>query len=306
MKGARWFSLVLAATVGMAVGVAAINRAVDPYGIYGDPSGRQLHVSSNGRMTKFLFGMKYIPRNFSGLLLGSSITENWNTALLSCARVYNASLAGANISEQALIARSVFAQRRLQLVVVTVFPYMTETHGRKSSQMVPAEYWGGLGSVALVETYLARLLEQSFHRAPRDDAFGVSPDSPQFAEPAGAASAPRPETVDAEGLADFVAVVREARASSERVVALIPPYFQPVWERQRTFFEDYNRRALAAFEPSDVVIDFNQPKYLNLTKERENFPDGAHLKRAAADIVAQEMDRILTNPDLARHVRDYL
>lgn len=294
---------MLLTTGGMAASVAALNRSVDQFGIYGDPTGRSLHVSANGRMTKFLFGMKYIPSNFSGLLLGGSITENWDTALLSGARVYNASLAGANISEQALIARSVFAQRRLQLVIVTVFPYLTETHGRKSSQMVPDEYWGALGSVALAEIYMGRLLEQKFHRAPRDDAFGVSPDSPRFAEPAGA---PRPETVDADGFAEFGELVRTAHARSERVVALIPPYLRPVWERQRPFFEGYNRRALAAFESDDVVIDFNQPEYLGFTEERENFPDGAHLKRAAADILVREMERILTRPETARHVRDYL
>lgn len=306
MKGATWFSLVILATLGIAAGVAAINRNVDYFGIYGDPSGRSLHVSSNGRMTKFLFGMKYIPSNFSGLLLGSSITENWDTALLSGARVYNASLSGSNISEQALIARSVFAQRRLQLVIVTVFPYLTESHGRKSSQMVPSEYWGGLGSVALIESYIGRLLEQNFHRAPRDDGFGVSPDSPRFTEPPGSTPAPRAETIDADAFVEFGDLVRAAHARSDRVVALIPPYFRPIWERQRAFFEGYNRRALGAFESDDLVIDFNQPEYLDFTEESENFPDGAHLKRSAADTLAREMDRILTKPEAARHVRDYL
>src|ERR1043166_9065165 len=84
-----WVFATLTLTVVVASAVAGANRLVNRYGGFGDVRGRQLVVGENDRTTKYLFARNYIPSNFDGLLLGSSITGNWNTAAIRSHRVYN-------------------------------------------------------------------------------------------------------------------------------------------------------------------------------------------------------------------------
>ena len=69
-----WVFATLTLTLVVASALAGANRLVNRYGVFGDVRGRQLVVGENDRTTKYLFARNYIPSNFDGLLLGSSIT----------------------------------------------------------------------------------------------------------------------------------------------------------------------------------------------------------------------------------------
>ncbi|HWA74801.1 MAG TPA: hypothetical protein VG937_20805 [Polyangiaceae bacterium] len=306
MTHRRWVTWVLASTLALSLLAGAANYSADVFGVYRSTKNRELKVYHNGRTTKFLLSFDYIPTNFSGLFIGSSVTENWDTSKIESARVYNASFTGANISEQALVARNVFARRRLRLVIITVFPYQTASHGRKTSYMVSGEYWAGLGSIALLRAYTGLALERLAARPPEHDSQGVSSHSAVFVAPAaGRPSARTIEVVDPLGFADFVALVREAHAHAEQVVAMIPPYARPVWEAQRTFLTRYAKSALAAFQPDDIVVDFNRPEYAAFQNEPTNFADGTHISSEATSFLTKELARLVQSEEGPR-VREYL
>src|SRR5205814_8068030 len=121
------------------------------------------------------------PKNFDGVLVGSSISGNWNTANIRGYRVYNASLSGGNAAEEALILDNVLDRGRIRLAIFIVHPAMGDGHDPKSGSMNPQEYWGALGSIPLLQSYGARLLGGVGLHRNECDAFGVYDISPVLA-----------------------------------------------------------------------------------------------------------------------------
>jgi hypothetical protein len=60
----------------------------------------------------------------------------------------------ANITELNLLMENILSKGKMKAVIICLDPYITKDHGRKTSTMIPQEYWGALGSTNLLRTYL--------------------------------------------------------------------------------------------------------------------------------------------------------
>lgn len=300
---ARAWLWKLAAIVFTIAGVTALcNYSIDLYGLFKDPKGKQLSVFHNERTTKYLYGYRYIPANFDGIMIGTSVSDNWDTSLMQGARVYNASLNGGNISEEKLILDQVLARGKMKLVVFCIYPYLTMNHGRKSGDMAPSEYWGALGSIPLLREYAVALKVRLGKTRSTHDPYGrfhfenAVPDVVKFRAKPGVFKKPPEVVVDEVAFAEYAQLVRDARAHGARIVAFFPPVYAEFYAQQKPAFDAYFARVSALFQPGEQVINFNQPAYAEAARDPLTFMDGIHLTPAAADRFSADLAAAIAAP----------
>lgn len=127
--------------------------------------------------------------------------------------------------------------------LMQVMSYLTATHGRKSEQMHPREYWGAFGSISLLNSYADYWRNQAHHHKDVGDENGTEPSTlvgervDKFAalsdSEVRAEAAAQPIVVDEAAFAEYAHLVRSARANGARVVAFIPPIYAPVYDGER-------------------------------------------------------------------------
>ena len=294
----RWNALVVVATVAIAGLVAGLNYRVNQYGVFGNPAGKKLVVYDNERTTKYLFSYNYIPANFDGVLVGTSISDNWDTSHIAGMRIYNASINGGNISEEALLLRNILGRAHPRTVLFVIHPYLTESSGRKSGYMNAQEYWGALGSIQLARVYwnkfliTRRGLRQEFNDFGQDD-YEVRAAPAALQE---IMTAEEAMPVDPLAINEYRELLDRARASGARIVGVIPPVSAELWKRQRHLYQAYYGQILPLFHDDEPVIDFNSSEFSSLRSDPANFPDGIHLSRSAAaqvvDVLNEKLEAV--------------
>jgi len=313
MKTKRWLVLTLALIIGCTSLFAGMNYILDPFCLFRCTSNRLIPVYTNERTTKYLFGFRYIPENFDGVLVGTSISGNWNTAKIRGYKVYNTSLSGGNTAEAGLIMDHVFDRGKIRLTIFIVHPAMANGHEPKSASMNPQEYWGSLGSIPLLQTYGARLLTRLGLNRNECDAYGVydvsgviearqkaalqnSPFSPKQTSP-GTYAAPKFEAVDEIAVSQYSRLVDRARKMNSLIVAVIPPRL--VLRGMKSTNDPYSLRILGLLQPQDIVLDMNTVLPVSFLEGNPNFWDGTHLTDSAANVVIETINQHLpeTNPE---------
>jgi hypothetical protein len=285
----------LALTLALGAAIAAVDWRVDFYGLFGDARGRSLAVVANERQTKYLLAMSYIPANFDALLVGSSIAGNLDPAEIHGWRMYNAAMAGANITEERLIAENVLRRGHVRLVLVCVNAYLLFSHGRKAGGMEPRDVWSALGSTELVDAYLAALATRLGLAPVR-----FTPAGAQDLEAPGVVGAAAPGSIrrreddlDEEALAELDQLLRLARAHGAAVVGFLPPVYAPTLAERRAEHEAFVARVRAHFALGEPILDLNDGALDALAGDPASFIDGVHLRNAAARTVMRELDRRL-------------
>lgn len=292
----RWNISVLVIVLAAITAAAAIDYKVNFYGLFGDASGIKCFVYNNERITKYLFAYNYIPRNFDGLLIGSSSSDNWNTGELTGIRMYNVSLSGANITEEDLIVDKVLQASRPKLALFLIHPYLTLTFGRKTRYMNPQEYWGGLGSLQLFLGYWRGwkirhgYARQEFNEFGRYD-FIVPPQA--LAPMQLQAQAETDFFVDTRAIEEYRDVLERVRSSHARIVAVIPPLRMEYWKAMRIPFEEYCSRMRALFHQDEPVIDLNDQEFEDFRTDQENYQDEVHLSNRGATKIIQIINKRL-------------
>ena len=298
-----WCATYFALVAALLMVIAGVNYALDFYGLFGDSTHRGIRVYANERTVKYLLSLRYIPENFQGIMIGTSISENWDITRVGPMRIYNASVSGANISEEKLIADNVFARGHIRLAVFCIHPYLTLTHGRKTDYMNPREYWGALGSIQLLRDYTGATLEHLAGEPAFADANGVGRVATGGDEGLAAVRWQRALRRAQAGAADmdinpqsfdeYAALVRTAHAHGAVVVGFIPPIYSVGYQSQRQEYDSYFARVRALFEPEDIIVDFNAPQYSRYTTDLATFYDGTHLSDSAARFFSRELARLL-------------
>jgi hypothetical protein len=298
----QWLTNTLLVVALVAGAGAGLNYRINAFGVFGDVRGKTYRSYLNeDREAKYLFSFNYIPANFDGILLGSSISGNWDTRKIQPARTYNLSIDGANITEEKVLAENVFAREKVRLVLLCVYPHMVSNHGRKTAYMQPRDYWTALGSTQLLREYLNRILARLGRRKAIDNEFGVADYSglEQDVDPLKVdyRLSHREELVlDETAGAEYAALLDEARAHGARIVAFIPPHYSGVWNGPdyAAFLARMNR----LFHPDEKIIDFNETKYEKFRNIRENFYDGVHISGKGADFLISELNSRLLEPQV--------
>jgi hypothetical protein len=296
----RWWNIaVLVTVVGISSVTVIVNREINLYGLFGNVKGKNCLIYDNERTTKFLLSYNYIPSNFDGLLIGSSISDNWNTAEFNGHRVYNASINGGNISEETLIVNNVLERSRPAIVIFVVHPYLTESYGRKSGYMNAQEYWGALGSIQLLRAYFSKWRIEHGRARMEFNEFGYDDYDAPTEPPADLSELtedPSNFPVNEKALQQYADLVHRAHEQGLRIAAVIPPVRAEDWNRRMSAYRSYYARVLPLFHEPDVVIDLNSvPDLQPLRQDESNFPDGVHLSRPAALRVSRVLGNLLAD-----------
>jgi hypothetical protein len=276
----------------LAVGActAALNAWLDVYGIYRDTHQRRLKVYGNERLAKYLLSVRYVPENFNALLVGSSVSGNWNVAeALPGLRVYNESLTGGNIIEEKCLLDQALARPGVEVVFLVVHPFLTHSHEFESIQLTPRLKLSSLGSQSLWNVYV-EMLKIRFHWARQTynefgavdygaAKHGLNPELKQLMRPG------TDFEVDPIAFQTYLDVIQEIRAHGVRIVFVVPPVAEDLLQGKRAAFEKYLRLIQARLAPGEELIDFTSSPYAGFRANGDHFIDGVHIEGVAAEEV---------------------
>ena len=292
MTARQWIGTTIVLTLLAGGGIALANARQDLYGLFRSSAGRRLPIYGSERRGKYLLSQRYVPENFRAILLGSSVTSNWDTSAITALPTYNESTDGGNISEEKLLAETVLRSPGLAVAICVIHPYLTDNHGLNTDEMKPGEEWSALGSISLVQSYRERrtvvageepLLWDAFgaeHKPEIDALLPLNPVLQRLMKSQG------PIHVDRAALDEYAALVAELRAHQVKLVAVIPPTLEELLAPRRAEMDRYAQLVLALFLPDDLVVDFQSPEHFTFRQDRRNFRDGVHLSsRGAAQVV---------------------
>ena len=292
----KWLVLFSVILVSLTVSLVTANYFIDYYGLFRDVEGKKLIPYDNFRLAKYLYSYNYIPVNFDGILLGSSVSMNFDSSKIVNRNVYNLSVDGGNISEQKLFADMALSKGQFSLVVLTIHPYMIKDFGPKTPYMVPREYYGALGNIQLLKEYFhwaaARL--NFYHNAYKVDENGVFDYEylsrmSEFQTNPGPFSQEPPYKSDERALDEYKQLVHAARSHGAKLVVLIPPIYSEAYIPHKDTYDDNFKVVSDLFLPHEKIINFNLPMYSKYTDDVSNFQDYVHLSRKGAEIFSLEL-----------------
>jgi hypothetical protein len=293
--------------------VVSINWYADIYGLFRPTRGRELGIYGEERIAKYLESYRYIPENFDGVLLGSSASDNLDTGKLAGYRVYNASINGGNIADLKPIAENIFRCHTLKLTILCAHRYITNDHYKKTDLMTPKQYWSALGSPQLVTAYVSRwAVRHGVVSGNYDERgtlrFAIDPDSNSVRLEINKAVAQIERGtasvgnyyVDPVALTELKDLIANARSHSQRFVVFYPPIPASVLSVRSMEFRHYRDIINGLTEPTDIVVDFNSPKYEDLRADYRNFADAVHLSNMGATVVVSELSEVVAQLEASR------
>ena len=105
---------------------------IDLYGLFTGSSTAHA-IYGEERTAKYLHSLRYIPEQFDGVMLGSSVSDNLDTRHLKGYRIYNASINGGNVSDLKPLVENIYRRRDLKLTLVCAHRYLTNDHVQKTT-----------------------------------------------------------------------------------------------------------------------------------------------------------------------------
>jgi hypothetical protein len=294
-----WLAEVIGLTLCVAAAVVLINVKLDIYGIFRDARDRHLVVYGDPRVSKYLLSERYVPENFDAVLVGTSVSANWRTGLITPLRVYNESLDGGVIVEGRAIAERALPSGHIKLVLLLIQPYLTADNNFRTVQMTPQQNIVALGSKSLLDAYRDEFSIRE-HREPKVfDEFGAQdfgnlPQQLNKKLQKMWAPSDQPFNIDPAGMKDYRELVQELHASNIPIVFVIPPIAENLFEGRRGAFDSYSRMILAMKVPRDQVIDFSTDQFRDFRADPDNFRDGVHMTDSGADRVVVRINDQLT------------
>lgn len=311
MTSKRYLSVLIATFVIGLLLVIASSYWSNAYGLFGDAKGRSLVAYRGERTTKFLLAQNYVPSNFNSLLLGASISLNWNTKRIPNRKIYNASISGANISEERLIAEQVLQRKQLEWLILVLHPYLTMSHGRKTEEMTPREYWSAFGSLSLFFLESTKLLAEHHILKDRHNEYGDSNYDEGLSASAARASMDkyiqdrrlsgkpsRNFEVDPSAFEDLASIVADGKRQHARILVVYPPIYRERFDVERADWEAYWRRVRPLLPLDAAFLNFNTDEFETLRSDFSNFQDSGHLARKCADAIVDDIGQVV---DVARN-----
>jgi hypothetical protein len=298
MTSKRWTVLTLLLTLLVGGGVVGINAWLDIYGVFRDTHGRKLPIYDTEQRAKYLLTTRYVPENFKGVLVGTSVSGNWPTGEIAVFPTYNLSTNGGNISEQRILVEKLVQRKGVEVAICLLHPFITDTHGPQTAEMDPREHAGAFGNIALLRAYGHLLAVKRGREQPAFDAFGSQDvESPAALNPTlQRIFTPAVDfTVDELAFQDYRETLALLRSRGVKVVGLVPPTSKSLLEPKRDEMARYTARMRSLFEDGELFIDMNQPAYEELRATESFYADGVHFTRSGASEVVKRV-----NDELAR------
>ncbi|HEV2578969.1 MAG TPA: hypothetical protein VGU25_17315 [Acidobacteriaceae bacterium] len=285
----HWFYLTLFFTVTLILVVGASSFAIDIFGVFRNPQGRQLRVYNNERTAKYLLNERYVPENFNGLLIGSSMSANWDVSAIQNFRIYNESIAGGNATEEKLLIDQALPAGHFLIALCVFAPEMTIDHDIKEKGMGTPSKAEALGSVTILREEFRKEFDLLSREGPE---YFPNGDRVIEAKKMLADWLPPVWPVDPEGIRDYDALLSELRSHEIKIVFVVPPVRANILEARRGFLQSYRLR-VNPIRPGEALIDFNSNKYDEFRKNPDNYIDDAHLTPAGAQEISRALNEEL-------------
>ena len=302
MTSKRFLIFVFLGLGAVAAVIIPLNMYTDIYGLFRAARGRPVTVYGEERVAKYLHSFRYIPENFDGVILGSSVSAILDARDFEGYRIYNASIDGGNVEDLKPIAENIFKKGRLKVTIICVHRYLTNDHNQKTDLITPKEYWGALGSPQLLTAYVSRMaIGLGLVRARYDEYgtkhFASDPDSSRVRTTISEAVSGIERGTESVGnyyidpvaFAELRDVLTLARGRSRQLIMFFPPVPAPILAVRSAEYAGYREVTSSLLDPHDVVVDFNAPNYENLRSDVRNFVDAVHLSRRGARLVMVEL-----------------
>lgn len=294
-----FFIRSLALSLSIVVLVVSFNVFMNEYGLFGDVKGKSIKIYGDERTSKYLLSLNYIPSNFDGLLIGSSVSDNLDSKRIKGLRVYNASINGASIAELKILVDNVLSRTEPQCVIISLYPILTERSEKRTARMVSGEYWGSLGSINTVDFYRKKL---SVKRGTRYDYFddygrydynlrkGDRDSESIIRQKAAEMKSGETISIDDRAYAILDDLLKELRSRDTKIFAYYHPIPLDLFVLCEESYRSYQERINELFCPEDVVWDYNTEEYRNLTRDHWNYCDEIHLSRKGIDFLIYDIN----------------
>jgi len=296
MSPRRWLLTTTLLVLGLGGGVIGTNVILDPYGLYRPTQGRRIVSYGDSRIAKYLLNARYVPENFNAVLIGSSVTGNWDMSRVEKLKIYNDSLNGGNITEGDALLEMAIRQPGISTVVLLVHPAMTSDHDFETVRLRPDLTRSALGSLSLLDAY-KDMIYVRLHRRPTFETFDAAgtetfDDLPTEMNSSMKALWKPGDSFDVDpiALATYRDAIRQVRAKRLQIIFVVPPTAEYLLQTKRAAFDRYVEMIRADSTPDDLWIDFMTDEYAAFRRDRTHFPDGSHLTPEAAGIVVSYVD----------------
>ena len=288
----------------VSVAYTGVNVYLNDFGLW--RSRDSIRIWGFERTSKYLLAKRYVPENFEGILIGSSVSDNLNTKLIDQRKFYNLSINGGNITELQLLVSNVLKNknRKTNHLLICLYPYMTQNSGKKTSQMNSKETIGSIYSTLPLKVAAAKRKAKTRTKAKdryADSDWGLVDFSREFDEShfenyfnkRGPTSY---STIKIDPLAykQLQQVINDARAEGFTISAFYYPIYH-VWNKNQKkvgSWQYYQAEMQKLFEPQDSIWDFNTSEYAYINSDSANYRD-AHLGKRGAGLVAKALSKLM-------------
>jgi hypothetical protein len=244
MRPRYWLLTTLSTILIVTAAIAGLNMAVDVYGLYRPSRGHRLPVYGDDRVAKYLLSMRYVPENFNAVIVGASISANWDITAIEGLRVYNGSLDGGNIVEEKALIEAALERPGVSVILLLVNPSLTYSHEFETVELKPELKRSALGSLSLWNAY-RNMLSIRLGRTPQPfDYAGTETFLNARSEMNVNMKAMWSEaefTVDPAALRAYLDLVANLRARGVRIVFIVPPVSEHLLETKRAPLDRYWR-----------------------------------------------------------------
>jgi hypothetical protein len=281
--------------------IISINLYFNFFGLFSSRSEARIWVDE--KTSKYLLSFRYIPENFEGVLIGPSVSANLDTHKIEGYKIYNLSMAGANISEIKYAIDNVIKKGNIQYLVICLYPYLTKNSGLKGRQINEKEYWGSLYSLLPVRILAAISL---YKIMPGSDIFHASEwgyndtnlkkKNIQFNRIIDGLKKKHPNKIVIDPLA-YKELQQIIKMTKKKHVKILAYYFPIYYEFSQIYKKSgawsyYQAEMNKLFGKDDLVWDMNTPEYDYITHNKKAYSDG-HLSNFGADLVVSDITKKL-------------
>jgi hypothetical protein len=205
---------------------------------------------------------------------------------------------GANITEEAAVARRALERKTPSVVVICIHPYLTHDHGMKTGMISEKEYYGALGSVSLYKSYLLWMVRKlnlaptkypskQFNSYGYND-YGVTlvnmPVEKKIEEQLSREDAIKAE-IDPIAFDELKTLVNDFNNNKIQVITYFHPLPFPIYDKFRAPLSQYQQTMTEFLKDKATIIDFNSPQYEFFTKDLSNYIDHGHLSYKGQEFI---------------------
>lgn len=305
----KWLTTVALIALTSISGLMLFARHADPFGLFTFDAHRPVY--GNERLSKYLLARHYVPENFSGLLIGTSMTLNWNIELDQY-KVYNMSISGGNYPEAELLTQTVYSGKRYpRLAIVTLSPYMAQETYPKSKFMGDSVVSVASGSLEFFRAMLGKLIDYSlydhngvalkFSFGPPLKAFPDGDSTPLY-EVNSAVLNTNPSSVrksdpfntEFPGFENLERIYKILDSHGVCVISVIPPVAPSGFPAED--FAKSDRFYMVATRLASRygrIISGNDDSFREFRLQPSNFSDLVHPSRTGAPVLSRKMSRLI-------------